>query len=128
MSQHAIEPLDFEEEYDLTHSDSAQTESPSTPPTKQTKSKKKESDSMNQINQTQQSIEKLSQKEVKLLEFYIEECLRYLELDEASATAPRRGRGAVQPTEEKSPMLQRLSQLKKVSEKLRENYITNLER
>lgn len=125
MSQHAIEPLDFEEEYDLTHSDSVEPESN---PTKPTKSKKKESDTMNQINQTQQSIEKLSQKEVKLLEFYIEECLRYLELDEASTTAPRRGRGAVQPTEEKSPMLQRLSQLKKVSEKLRENYITNLER
>lgn len=124
MSKQFIEDFDLTEDYDTLEEEETSSK-PKATPTKpnstkstSTKSKTKEGINMN----TNQTI--LTEKQAKLLEFYVNDISRYLNVADETTT-PKRGRGTATP--EKSKIEQTLDTLKSITNNLREAYINDLE-
>ena len=119
MSKQFIEDFDLTEDYDTLEEEETSSK-PKATPTKPTptKSKTKEGINMN----TNQTI--LTEKQAKLLEFYVNDISRYLNVADETTT-PKRGRGTATP--EKSKIEQTLDTLKSITNNLREAYINDLE-
>ena len=129
MSKQFIEDFDLTEDYDTLEEEEtsskhkATTTKPNTTKPKPTKSTSTKSKTKEGINMnTNQTI--LTEKQAKLLEFYVNDISRYLNVADETTT-PKRGRGTATP--EKSKIEQTLDTLKSITNNLREAYINDLE-